>query len=127
MSTQVVTASELRDMLAPRRGRIRNVAAKADRTYAGRVYDSKAEAIYAFGLDKLKSAGRIKKWEPQVVIWIVVNGVKICKLLVDFQVWPLVGNSWVIEIKGHETEVYRLKRKLLRVCRPDIDYRVVRV
>ncbi len=125
--TQTVTASELTQMLAPRRGRVRNVASPADRTYAGCVYHSKAEATYAFQLDALKAARRILTWEAQVPIEIVVNGVLVCKLKVDFKVWPIAGNPWLIEVKGHETEVYRLKRKLLRACHPELDYRVVKV
>jgi len=122
-----LSQEQVADLLRPGAGRIRNVAPPALRTYAGRVYHSRAEAKYAFELDALKAAGRIKEWEPQVVIWIVVNEVKICKLTVDFRVWPLKGNPWLIEVKGHETEVYKLKRKLLKVCRPELDYRVVRV
>ena len=38
-------------MLRKPKGRVRNVAPKADRTYNGRVYHSKAEAKYAFELD----------------------------------------------------------------------------
>lgn len=124
--SQVVKASELKEMLAPSRGRIRNVSPPILRTYAGVVYQSAAEAKYAFGLDGLKSAGRIKGWERQVPIEIVVNGVLVCKLKVDFRVWPITGNPWLIEVKGHETELCRLKRKLLKACRPELDYRVVK-
>lgn len=123
---RIVTAPELQAMLAPSRGRIRNVAPLANRMYAGRVYHSAAEAKYAFELDTLKAAGRIKDWEPQVEVSIIVNAVLVCKLKVDFRVWPIAGNPWLIEVKGYETEVYKLKRKLLRVCHPELDYRVVR-
>ena len=128
MSIQLVTGDEARALLSGnKRGRIMHVAPAQDRTYAGRVYHSKAEAKYAFELDALKAARRIKDWEPQVVVEIVVNGILICKLKVDFRVWPIAGNPWLIEVKGHETEVYRLKRKLLRACHPELDYRVVKV
>ncbi len=126
MSTQVVTADELKDMLKPSKGRIRNIAPKAERTYAGRVYDSKAEANYAFGLDKLKSAGKIRDWEPQFPLSIVVYNVTICKVWIDFRVMLMTGRDWYIEIKGMETEVYKLKSKLLKACYPSLDYRVVK-
>lgn len=113
-------------MLAPSRGRIRNVSPPALRTYAGRVYHSKAEAKYAFELDALKAAGRIKDWQPQVVREIVVHDRHICKVVIDFEVTPITGKPWYIEIKGVESEVYKIKRKLLRACYPDMDYRVVR-
>lgn len=123
---QAVTAEELKVLLAPSRGRIRNVSSVANRTYAGRVYHSKSEATYAFQLDALKGAGRIKEWNPQVVLPIVVNGISICKVIVDFEVKPLIGKPWFVEIKGVESEVYKLKRKLLKACYPGLDYRVIR-
>ena len=124
---RVVTQSEMKGLLAPKLGRIRNIAPPALRTYAGRVYHSKSEAKYAFELDALKAAGRIKDWTPQVAREIVVEGVKICKVVIDFEVIPIAGKPWYIEVKGVESEVYKLKRKLLRACFPDLDYRVVRV
>ena len=125
--SQVVSQSQMKEILAPKLGRVRNIAPPALRTYAGVVYQSKAEAKYAFELDALKASGRIKDWKRQVAVRINVNGVKICKLVVDFEVWPITGNPWLIEIKGHETEVYKLKRKLLRACHPGLDYRVIKV
>ena len=124
---QAVTQSQMKDLLAPKLGRIRNIAPPALRTYAGRVYHSKSEAKYAFELDALKAAGRIKDWAPQVAREIVVEGVKICKVVIDFEVIPIAGKPWYIEVKGMESEVYKLKRKLLRACFPDLDYRVIRV
>jgi len=122
-----LSQEQVADLLRPGAGRIRNVAPPALRTYAGRVYHSRAEAKYAFELDALKAAGRIKEWVPQVAFPIVIQGVKICKVVIDFEVTPVSGKPWYIEVKGMESEAYKLKRKLLRACYPDMDYRVVRV
>lgn len=110
------------------RGRIRGVASKEDRTYNGQVYHSKAEAKKAAELDLMKKTGQIVTWTSQVPFPIEVNGVYICTVIVDFRVCPTAfkGTSYLLEVKGHETQLYKLKRKLLKACYPDLDYRVVK-
>ena len=122
-----ITPAEAVALLTPRRGRIRNVAPVEDRTYSGRVYHSKAEAKYAFELDMLKVAGKIKGWEPQIPVPIVVNGHKICSLIIDFRVQELDGTFTYYELKGWVSEIWRLKRKLLAACHGNLKYVVVRV
>ncbi len=125
--SESLSQSQVKALLEPRLGRIRNVSPPALRTYNNRVYHSKAECKYAFELDALKAAGRIKDWTPQVPIQITVYGHKICKLVVDFAVTELDNSVTYHELKGMETEVWRLKVKLLKACRGDIKYLVVRV
>src|SRR5690242_8959014 len=75
MSSGRFTATEVAEMLRmPKQARVRNVAPRADRTYGGRVYHSKAEALYAFELDAQMSACMIFKWRPQVTLPCIVNG-----------------------------------------------------
>ena len=121
---KTITLAELTAMT--KRGRIRGVAQKADRTYAGRVFHSKAEAKQAAELDLLVKCGEVVAWEPQVPLPIRVRGEYICTVIVDFKVYPLKSDPYFIEVKGMETEVYKLKRKLLRACYPGLDYRVVK-
>ena len=109
------------------RGRIRNVAPVENRTYRGRVYHSAAEAKKAFELDLLKKAGVIKDWWPQCEFKLVVNDQLICKMIVDFKVLePNLNVHW-IEVKGIESEVWIIKRKLLLALYPKLDYRVCKV
>ena len=121
------TAAEVKALLARPKGRVRNVAPRADRTYKGVVYDSKAEALYAFKLDAAKSAGLILGWNRQVRIPLIVEGVKICSFIIDFEVSLNNGNLRYEEIKGWETPEYKLKLKLFKALYPNADYRVVRV
>ena len=90
------------------------------------VYHSKAEARYAAELDLMKKAGKIKDWWRQVPFPINMFGKPICKVVVDFKVLPTRGLAYYVEVKGHETEMYKLQKKLLLACYPGIDYRVVR-
>ncbi len=112
---------------AIKEGRIKGVSAPAARTYNGRVYHSKAEAEYAQRLDFLVKAGAVKEYICQATMPIVVNNVPICKVVVDFKVVNSDMTVDLIEIKGFETEIFRLKKKLLLACYPGIRYTVLKV
>lgn len=109
-----------------KRGRIR-VADKASRTYNGRVYHSAAEARYAAHLDLLVKMGTLWDWKAQVPFPIIIRGTKICSVVIDFIVVPegTDAKPYYVEVKGMETAVWKLKRKLLLACYPGIDLRVV--
>ena len=105
--------------------RVRNVAAKSDRTYKGIVYDSKAEAKRAFELDMLKAAGKVMWWERQIAFPLLVEGKLICKFVVDFEVHAPT-EKYYEEIKGWETPEYKLKLKLFKALYPFVDYRIIK-
>jgi hypothetical protein len=97
--------------------------------YDGYYYASKLEAGHAQNLDILKKAGKVKKWERQIPIDLMANGVKICRYYCDFKVWWKDGRVTLEETKGIETDVYRIKRKLLEAlylpAHPEIDEYIV--
>lgn len=111
----------------PKPGRIRGIAAAVDRTVNGRVYHSKAEARTAVELDMALKAGAIALVTPQVRYPIVVNGAFVCNVVVDFEILHNDGSLEALEVKGFETELYKLKAKLLRACYPKLRYTVQRV
>jgi len=92
--------------LNSRYGNIRN-------EYNGRVYHSKKEANYAAELDLLKKAGQIADWKPQVRIPLDVNGFHICNYYIDFEVSHNDETTEYVEVKGFQTDVWRMKWKLL--------------
>lgn len=98
--------------------------------YDGYGYDSKFEASYAMELDALKKKGKIKDWRRQVKQDLRVNGEHITNYFVDFEVTHNDGSIELTEIKGFETETWRLKRKLLEATilkkNPDIKYTVIK-
>ncbi len=73
---------------------------------------SKKEAGAARDLDLMIKAKEIKSWERQVRIPLDVNGYHICNYIIDFVVEHNDGTKEYLEIKGFETEVWRLKWKL---------------
>ena len=74
--------------------------------------DSKFEAGKAQELELLKKAGKIKDFNEQVKIPLVVNGLIICNYYIDFLVEHLDGTLEYVETKGYATEVWKLKWKL---------------
>jgi len=80
--------------------------------YGGAVYHSKKEAGYAQELDLRIKAGEVKSWDRQVRISLDVNGFHICDYYLDFRVHLNDGTVEMVEVKGFETPVWRLKWKL---------------
>lgn len=77
--------------------------------YNGRWYQSKKEAHYAEELDWLVKSGDIKSWVPQYKIEVWINGKHIFNYFVDFKVITKNDTIQFHEVKGFETEVWRLK------------------
>lgn len=73
----------------------------------------------------MKKAGEIKEIQTQVNYSLVVNGKKICGMIPDFLVTYPDGSEEIIEYKGFETEVYRIKLKLFRALFPELKYKIV--
>jgi len=96
------------------------VAPKAQRTYKGKVYDSKLEKEYRGKLELLKKAttekNRVVDIQEQVPFEFIINGTKVCTYLLDFKVTYADGRIEHIDVKGVATDVYRIKRKLLLAC-----------
>lgn len=81
-------------------------------TYGGYSYHSRKEAQYAAELDLRVRAGDIKRWERQKKIELRVNGELICNYFIDFVIYHNDETKEYTEIKGFETDVWRLKWKL---------------
>jgi hypothetical protein len=96
--------------------------------YRGVVYASKAEARHAAFLDLRIKAGEVSGWTPQVRFPLVVNGTKVGAYVADFQVWGcgLPAVRWIEEVKGFETPVWKLKRRLMAALYQNVPIRVVK-
>ena len=89
--------------------------------YNGRNYDSKLEAHYAEELDWRKKAGEIKEIIPQFRIQIKVNETHIANYYIDFKLIMSDDSVQFHEVKGFETEVWRLKWKLCQALADEIE------
>lgn len=89
--------------------------------YGGVYYHSKFEAAYAKELDWRLKAKDIKSWERQVKISLDVNGKHICNYFIDFKVIHNDDSVEYVEVKGFETDVWRLKWKLFEAIFNEIE------
>lgn len=91
----------------PRRHKY-SIAPRAERTYKGFCYASKAEATRARELDLLKMAGGLVRWDRQIAIQLGQD----FKTVVDFVLHYRNGRVRYEEIKGHETDDFKRVRRL---------------
>ena len=94
--------------------------------YAGRYYDSILEANYAEQLDWRIKAGEIKEVIPQYKISIDVNEMHIANYYMDFKVILPDGTIEMHEVKGMETQLWRIKWKLSIALYPDWKFVLVK-
>jgi len=103
--------------------------------YNGRKYDSKYEARIAQELDLRMKAGEFVEITPQFPIKLYVylpDGSKahIFKYICDFKCEKPDGSFLLVEAKGHITETYRIKKKILDLVwlpdNPEYEFEEVR-
>jgi len=95
-------------------GYIRNATTS---NYNGMYYRSKKEAGYAQHLDILMKADdekeRVVEWEYEPTIEVICNGKRVFTYKIDFKVTYGDGRIEYIEVKGFETNYWRLKFKVV--------------
>ena len=101
--------------------------------YNGRHYDSKLEAGHAQDLDLRMKAGEFTEITPQYRIKLYVylpDGKKadLFTYVCDFRCTKPDGSYLLVESKGVETNVYRVKKRILDLVwlpdHPDYEYEV---
>ena len=101
--------------------RYQNKYGAVKQTFNGRSYHSKKEAAYAQQLHLRKLAGEITEILPQYPLRLYVNEKKICNYFIDFKITLADGTVELIEVKGFETDVWRLKWKLTEALLEEIE------
>jgi len=81
-------------------------------TYNGYNYDSKFESQIAQDLDLRLKAGDIKEVKKQVKIDLQAYGKHITNYFIDFVIVLNDGTNEYIEVKGYETDVWKMKWKM---------------
>jgi hypothetical protein len=113
-----------------RRGARIRVSPKEQRTVDGIVFDSKREAQRYGELKMLERVGSVTDIELQPEYELIPpfeyrgKRERAIKYRADFR-YKLHGQEIVEDVKGHRTEVYKIKRKMLLHRYPDIDFREV--
>lgn len=82
-------------------------------TVDGITFDSKAEARYYGIYKRFQEWGKISNLQRQIPYIFKIDGKKIFTYKADFQYTDKEGKEHVIDVKGVETPVFRLKKKLI--------------
>ena len=101
------------------------VAPKSERTFDGIVFDSKAEGLQYLHLKSLKERGQILDIELQPVFELLPKPNRVT-YRADFRVRWHDGRESVIDVKGMETKVFKLKMKMMRHFHPDVDVQLIK-
>jgi hypothetical protein len=112
-----VDDSKTKDMFEKRRSKY----GSTKQTFNGRSYDSILEANYASQLETRKMAGEILEIFPQYKLDLRVNGLHITNYFIDFKVVLSDNSVELIEVKGFETDVWRLKWRLTQALLEEIE------
>lgn len=82
-------------------------------TVDGITFDSKREAEYYVIYKRLADTEQIYSFQRQVPIVFMLNGKKMFTYKADFTYIDSDNNYHIIDVKGVETPVFRLKKKLI--------------
>lgn len=97
--------------------------------YNGNLYASKKEATTAFVLDLRKAAGEISFWLRQVNFPLLGKMVYRADFVTfTWTGYTVGGITWlvkVIEVKGYQTEAWKMKRKLFAETYPNLELEVI--
>ena len=85
-------------------------------------FDSKAEAGRYLTLKAMKASGNIL-WFSRQPSFLLPGGVR---YMPDFLVCDAAGLIWVEDVKGVETEAFKIKKKLWEDAFPGLELRVIR-
>ena len=106
------------------RSKYRNVPTVVDNIR----FASKAEARRYNELKILEASGEIAALEVQPRLKCEVKGVQVCEYRADFAYWTRGDNKQRVfeDVKGFETPVFKLKRKLVEALYPGIRLDVIK-
>ncbi|MDH5572897.1 MAG: DUF1064 domain-containing protein [Gammaproteobacteria bacterium] len=110
MAEHMTTAEYLRLTAKPKASKYKNVKVKID----GITFDSRAESEYYLFLKAMQAAGEISHFMMQVP-FILDGGVR---YRLDFMVVLICGDIDYVDIKGMETEMFKLKKKQVEARYP---------
>jgi hypothetical protein len=93
--------------------------------YDGHSFDSKMEYRRYCQLLLLAKSGQITDLKLQPKFPIIFHMKKVCNVIGDFEY--MENDQWIVEdVKGMDNAVSRLKRKLVKLQYPSVDWRVIK-
>ena len=110
---EVLSLEQYRKIISPK-----NKYNAKKKSFGNRQYHSGLEANYAAQLELRKKANEIKEITPQYKIRIDVEGKHICNYYMDFKLVMADGSIEMHEVKGFETDLWRIKWRLAIALNP---------
>ena len=94
-------------------------------TVGDMTFDSAGELTRWYELKLLEKAGAIRNLERQVRVPLVVNGQKICAVVVDFAFFEVQRRVWEDHKSAYTRTlpVWRIKKKLIDALFPNVELR----
>ena len=95
-------------------------------------FDSKMEAKYYYLLKLLQEAGEVKAFELQPKFTLQEgfkkNGKRYQPITytADFRVEYADGHTEIVDVKGVETQVFKIKKKMFEYHYPDLELKIVK-
>ena len=77
-------------------------------------------------LDWMIKAGDVEKYERQYKIDLIVNNISVGKYYIDFKVYYKDGHVEYHEVKGFETDLWRIKWKLAKAIYADYTFVLIK-
>ena len=87
--------------------------------YKGRNYHSRKEAEWAIVMDDRLKLGEITDWKSQFTLKLDINNEHICNYIIDFWAITKDGLEELTEIKGFETNEWKIKWRLAQALYRD--------
>jgi len=93
--------------------------AKPTECSAGHLHASIKESVRCNDLTQLEAVGQITHLEQQPSYDVIINGKKVCGYVADFR-YRMTDSGLVIveDVKGVQTRVFQLKKKLVEAAHP---------
>lgn len=113
-----MTTAEYKKITGRKTNKYNNVKTTRD----GIQFDSRAEANHYETLKLMQRAGTIKSFARQPSFILSPN----IRYIPDFIVWGNDGIPWVEDVKGVETQVFKIKKKLWTEVYPDMELRIIK-
>lgn len=125
---EYVRKSNSMNVLAPKRSKYNNKKTIVD----GIEFDSKKEADYYCTLKLLRQAGEIRdfgvqpRYELQPAFTKNGQTYRPITYIADFIIVNLDGTTDVVDVKGVETQVFKIKRKMFEYQYPELELKIVK-
>lgn len=121
-----ISPAAYREMIAKAAAKPKNKYGAKKTVIGSHTFDSTAEAKRYSHLFILQQQGEITELSLQPEYPIFINGVQVCKVKLDFRYRDKKGCIRIEDVKGKDTAVSRLKRKMVEAAYPGMKVEIIR-